>query len=233
MCNLIGNKPKMKDVNTGFYALDGSISFEEIGLRFFGPTYFHNPGGPMGPVPPMDVIFHTAFTTEALVPPKGPEDPDLLPDERIDIQHNEFKVNLDDPTHMNPPMCSKGVGNRVIGGKTLSSWTYMAPLLSKDEEGEIPAGCPQQGYNEFTGGSAYLHGRRLNHETGELTLVAATKFGPSTDLTFAFKDVMMFVVLNGWLCDPLGNEEMFEGTRCYDIELNDRDASTQISMTEG
>jgi len=233
MCNIVGRKPNMIDMNTGFYELDGSLNFEEVGLRFFGPTYFHNPGGPLGPVPPMDVIFHTAFTTDALKPQTNPDDPNVIPDERIDIEHNEFKINLDDPTQMNPPMCSQGVANRVIDGKTLSTWTYMAPLLSKDEDGKIPAGCPQPGINDFTGGSAYLHGRKLDHETGIVTVVAATKFGPSNDLTFAFKDVMMFLVLNGWICDPLGNEEMFEGSRCYDIQINDRDAESQISMTEG
>jgi hypothetical protein len=233
MCDIVDKPQNIIDMNTGYYSLDGSITFEEIGLRFFGPTYFHNPGGPLGPVPPMDVLFHTAFTTGALVPQETPEDFDVLPDERIDIQHQEYKINLDDPTHLNPQMCSKGVANRVFNGRTLSSWTYLAPLISKDEEGTIPAGCPQPGINEHTGGSAFLHGRNLDHETGQVTFVAATKFGSSNDLTFAFKDIMMFVVINGWICDPLGNEEMYEGSRCYDVEFNDRDAAGQISMTEG
>jgi hypothetical protein len=181
----------------------------------------------------MDVIYHTAFTTEALKPQNTPDDYNVVPDERIDIQHHEYKINLDDPTQMNPALCPKGVNNRVIGGRTVSSWTYLKPFISKDEEGLIPAGCPQPGINEYTGGSAYMHGRKLNHETGIITFVSATKFGSSNDLTFAFKDVMMFIVLNGWICDPLGNEEMLEGSRCYDIELNDRDVESQISMSEG
>lgn len=232
MCDIAGQSQNLIDMNTGRYLLDGSINFEEIGLRFFGPTYFHNPGGPLGPFPPMDVIFHTAFTTDTLLPQKRPSDPDVLPDERIDIQHQEYKLNLDDPTLMNPPLCAKNVGNRVVNGKTVSSWTYLAPFLSKDEKGEIPAGCPRPGINDFNGGSAYMHGRKLDHETGIVTFIAATKFGSSNDLTFAFKDVMMFIIINGWICDPLGNEEMYEGPRCYDVGFNDRDALSQISMTE-
>ena len=232
MCSIVDQPQNMIDINTGHYSLDGQMIFEEIALRFFGPTFIHNPGGPIGEMPPLDVIFHTAFTTGPIVPPKNEEDLNVLPDERVDIKHQEYKLSLDDPTHVNPQLCPSSVQNKLLNGKTLSTWTYLAPFISKDEESEIPAGCPQPGINDFTGGTAFIHGRPLDHETGVLTFVAPLKFGSSDDLSFAFKDIMMFVVINGWLCDPLGNEEMYEGSRCYDVEFNERDAFGQVSMTE-
>lgn len=232
MCTIADQPQNVLDINTGHYSLDGSIIFEEIALRFFGPTFIHNPGGPIGNVPPLDVVFHTAFTTGPIVPPTSEEDLNVLPDERIDIQHQEYKINLDDPTHINPQLCPRGVNNKILNGKTMSSWSYLAPFISKDEEGTIPAGCPQPGINDFTGGTAFIHGRPIDHETGTLTIVAPLKFGSANELSFAFKDIMMFVIINGWLCDPLGNEEMYEGARCYDVGFNDRDAVGQVSMTE-
>lgn len=230
-CEAVGENQNLYDIDTGHYTLDGSMNFEEIGFRFFGPTYFHNPGGPLGPVPPIDVIFHVGFTTDALKPPASPDDYNVLPDETIDLARQAYKINLNDPTLSTPPICDQNTKNRVIGGKRYSTWKYLKPLLSKDEEGSIPAGCPEDD-NEFTGGSAFLHGRPLNHETGVVTYVAAGNFGSDDNLTFAFKDIMMFIALNGWICDPQGREEDFEGAHCYDMEFNERDALSQISITD-
>jgi hypothetical protein len=179
----------------------------------------------------MDVIFHVGFTNDVIKPPSGPNDVNVLPDEKIDIAHQTYKINLNDPTLTTPAICEKNTKNRVIAGKTYSTWKYVAPLLSKDEAGTIPAGCPEEG-NSFTGGSAFLHGRKLNHETGVVTFISAANFGSSNDLTFAFKDVMMFVVLNGWVCNPAGSEADFEGSHCYDLKFNDRDAASQISILD-
>jgi len=230
-CEVVGEPQKLYDINTGHYTLDGAMTFEEIGFRFFGPTYFHNPGGPLGPVPPIDVIFHVGFTTETLKPPSGPDDLNTVPDQKIDFTHQAYKINLNDPTLVTPAICDANTKNRVIAGKRYSTWKYLAPMLSKDEAGTTRAGCPEDD-NNFTGGSAFLHGRRLNHETGLVTFIAAGNFGSSNDLTFAFKDIMMFVALNGWVCNPEGSEEDFEGSRCYDVQFNDRDAASQISIIE-
>ena len=40
----------------------------------------------------------------------------------------------------------------------------------------------------------------------------------------------MFIVLKGWFCDPAGSEENFEGPRCFDLMLNDRDAASQLAL---
>ncbi len=231
LCSQIGQPQNLLDIDTGHYTLAGSITFENVGFRFFGPTYFHNPGGPLGPVPPLDVLFHMGFTTDTLKPQSGPDDLNTLPDTRIDITHQTYKINLTDPTLPTPAVCDKNTNNRVIGGKRYSTWKYLAPLLSKDEAGTMPAGCPESD-NDFTGGSAFLHGRKLNHETGIISFIAAANFGSSDDLTFAFKDIMMFVVLNGWVCNPLGDEADFEGSHCYDTKFNDRDAASQLSIME-
>jgi hypothetical protein len=229
LCDAVGQNQNLLDINTGRYTLEGSMIFTDIGFRFFGPTYFHNPGGPLGPVPPLDVIFHVGFTTDTLKPPAAPDDLNVLPDEKIDLAHQAYKINLNDPTLVTPAICEKNTHNRLIGGRRYSTWKYLAPLLSKDEDGLIPAGCPEED-NDFTGGSAFLHGRRLNHETGIVTYVTMASFGSSDDLTFAFKDIMMFVALNGWICDPEGREEDFEGSHCYDTKFNERDALSQISI---
>lgn len=231
LCNVMDKPQNLYDVNTGHYTLDGEMTFEDIGFRFFGPTYFHNPGGPLGPVPPMDVIFHVAFTNWMLKPPAAPGDVNTLPDTKINLTRQGYKMNLNDPTHVNPPICEKNTNNRIIGGKRYSTWKYLAPLLSKDESGTIPAGCPEPG-NSFTGGTAFLHGRKLNHETGIISWVAGANFGSSNDLTFAFKDIMMFVALHGWICNPQGSEADFEGARCYDLKLNERDTRSQVTIMD-
>lgn len=231
LCNRVNKKQTLKDVNTGYYSIDGAIVFEEVGLRFFGPTFFHNPGGPLGNYPPMDEVFHMTFTTEMLKPQKSPEDFNMLPDEKINISKSEFKINLDDPKLISPPICKTNSQDVLIGGKIYDSWRYIEGLLFKDEEGTIPAGCPGEG-SSYTGGSAYLRGKPVDHETGTLTIVTGAKFGSNEELSFAFKDVMMFVVMKGWICDPLGREEEFEGSRCYDRAFNERDAEGQQSLSE-
>ncbi len=231
LCKSVGKDQKLIDVNTGRYSVDGELSFEEAGLRFFGPTYFHNPGGPLGAKDAMDTIFHLAFTTGTLKPQSNPDEPDVLPDKRINVSKGEFKINLDDPRQSSPPICKNNTGNRIVNGKKTGSWKFLKGLLFKDEDGTVPAGCPEED-NDFTGGSAYLRGRALDHETGKITVVTAGKFNSSEDLTFAFKDVMTFLVLNGWICDPLASEDAFEGSHCYDTSFNDRDAESQISLLD-
>lgn len=229
LCEAQNQKQNLLEVNAGHYSLDGSVTFEDLGMRFFGPTYFHNPGGPVGAVPPMDAILHLSFTTDTLKPPASENDPNLLPDEKIDLANNGYKINLTDPVPMPPAICATNTKNRVIDGREYSTWKYMAPLLSKDENGDIPAGCPEEN-NDLTGGFAYLHGRKVNQETGIVTFVAAANFGPDENLTFVFKDVMIFFAITGWVCNPMGSEEDFEGARCYDASFNERDARSQISI---
>ncbi len=234
LCNRIGERQNLQDINTGHYSVDGSITFEEAGLRFFGPTYFHNPGGPLGPKPPLDAVFQMSFTTDVLKPQEDPEEPNTLPDTRIDLAKGEFKINLNDPqleAAGMPGICENNTQNAMINGKRYSSWKYLQELLFRDAEATIPAGCPEDD-NDFTGGSAYMRGRNVDPETGAVTFVTAGKFGSSDDLSFAFKDVMIFVVLNGWLCDPQGREEDFEGARCFDATFNERDAIGQISIMD-
>ncbi|HPQ81588.1 MAG TPA: hypothetical protein PLZ86_07695, partial [bacterium] len=48
LCSQVGEPQNLLDLNTGRYSVDGRLEFEELGFRFFGPTYFHNPGGPFG-----------------------------------------------------------------------------------------------------------------------------------------------------------------------------------------
>jgi len=231
LCTKIDQPQTLYDIDTGRYSVDGHMTFEEIGLRFFGPTYFHNPGGPLGPKPPMDTVFHMAFTTGALKPQEKETDLNVLPDTSIDIAAGEYKINLNDTSAASPAICERSTQNKIINGKTYSSWRFLEGLLFKDAEGEIPAGCPEED-NEFTGGTAYLRGRPVDPATGIFTVVAGARFGSSDDLSFAFKDVMMFIVMNGWLCDPTGSEENFEGSRCFDVLFNDRDAPSQKSLTE-
>ncbi|PIR16381.1 MAG: hypothetical protein COV46_08600 [Deltaproteobacteria bacterium CG11_big_fil_rev_8_21_14_0_20_49_13] len=227
MCKTVGEPQKLSDI-PGYYQLNGRIDITNVGFRLWGPTYFNNPAGPLGPVPPMDAIFNLSFTTGVLLP--GGEH-DLIPDKRVNIAKQEYKINLTDTTLETPRLCDTSVKNRPIRGEVYSSWKYLAPLLVKDEEGAMPAGCPEPG-NNFTGGSAFLRGRPLDQETGSITLVATAKFASDNNLTFAFKDVMFFVVLNGWMCDPEGSEDNFEGVRCYDNVQNSRDANNTISMME-
>lgn len=229
LCSKVDQPQNLKDMNKGHYAVDGSLTFEDIGLRFFGPTYFHNPGGPLDSKPPMDAVFHVAFTTGILKPPTSPNDLNVLPDTRIDLSKNEYKLNLDDKASGRPAICPTNTNNRTINGNTYSTWHYLDGLLFKDEAGTIPAGCPESG-GEFSGGQAFLRGKNIDPETGMLTVVAGAKFGSSDDLTFAFQNVMFFIVIKGWLCNPAGKAEDFEGARCYDAMFNDRDAKTQTSI---
>lgn len=231
LCSQIDRPQSLIDVDTGHYSVDGNITFEEVGLRFFGPTYFHNPGGPLGNYPPMDEVFHMAFTTGILKPSDDPDDFDVLPDEKINLAKNEFKVNLTDPKLSTPPICKNNTDNRVVMGKVVSSWKYLKGLLYKDEDATVPAGCPEDD-NDYIGGSAYLRGRDLDHETGITSFVTVAKFSAREELSFAFKDIMLFVILNGWICNPEGSEEDFEGPRCYDLEFNERDSASQISLLE-
>ncbi len=212
----------------GTYLLDGRFHFD-MGLRFWGPTYFHNPNGPLGDFPPLDEVWHLNLTTETLRPPKSDKEPNLIPDTRVNLSKQEYKINLNDPTLETPQICPGNTSNLSFQGENYSSWAYLKPLLSKDEEGLIPAGCPEPG-SAYTGGSAFLHGRRLNHETGILSVVAVSKFSSRQNLTFVFKDVTLFIVMNGWLCDPQGDPAVMEGEHCYDLELNDRDTASQISV---
>lgn len=230
LCATKGQKQALLDI-PGNYTLDGQFDFP-LGLRFWGPTYFHNPAGSLGPKPPLDQIFHVNFTTRPLRPATETPGFNLIPDPRINAAKQEYKVNLNDPNLETPAICARNTRNDSIQGERYSTWRYIAPLLSKDPEGLIPAGCPEEG-NTFTGGSAYLHGRPLDHETGIFTVVGVSKFGTSEDLTFAFKDVVIFIVLNGWLCDPSGSPDQLEGERCFDLQLNDRDAASQISIVPG
>ena len=231
LCDKIDQPQNLLDMDTGICTVDGHMTFEEAGMRFFGPTYFHNPGGPLGPKPPMDMVFHMAFTTGTLKPQESENDPNVLPDTKLDIAGGEYLVSLTDTAAKNPPICENNTDNKVIDGKTYSSWRYLDGLLFKDAEGTIPAGCPEDD-NDFTGGVAYLRGKPLDPTTGNITFVAAAKFGSSDDLSFAFKDVMMFLMLKGWMCDPTGSEENLEGVRCFDVLLNDRDAESQQSITD-
>ncbi len=229
LCNNIDKPQALLDMDTGRYSVDGELIVEEAGMRFFGPTYFHNPGGPMGSKPAMDTVFHMAFTTGVLKPKVKETDPDLVPDEKVDIAGGEYKINLNDSSLATPQICEKNTDNWIVGDKAYSKWRYLEGLLFKDEEGTIPAGCPEDD-NDYTGGQAFLRGKAVDPETGNLTVVAAAKFGSSDDLTFAFKDVMMFIVLKGWLCDPTGSEETFEGNKCFDATFNERDAMSQKSI---
>lgn len=229
--DLCANRDKPQDLlplNTGHYSVDGSMTFENLGLRFWGPTYFHNPGGPLGNKPPLDEVFHIAFTTEVLKPQSSPKDFNVLPDQKLDFSKQEHKVNLTDTT-LSPPLCPRNTLNRTIGGRKYSSWRYFAPFLAKDEEGSIPAGCPEPG-TPFTGGTAFLHGRRIDPVTGILSLVTSAKFGSREDLSLAFQNVPIFFVLNGWICNPQGDERDFEGPLCFSREFNERDARSQISI---
>lgn len=231
LCNHIDESQNLLDIDTGMYTVDGHMTFEEVGMRFFGPTYVHNPGGPLGPKPPMDTVFHMAFTTGVLKPQEDESEPNVLPDTKIKLSEGEFMINLDDPTVMQPPICENNTGNRIIDGETYSTWHYLDGLLFKDPEGTIPAGCPEDD-NDYNGGVAYLRGKPIDPATGNVTVVAAAKFGSSDDLSFAFKDVMMFLVIKGWMCDPTGSEENFEGVRCFDYLFNDKDAQSQQSITD-
>ena len=176
----------------------------------------------------MDEVFHTAFTTEILKPQTNPKDYNVLPDEKLDFSKQEHKVNLTDTT-LGPTLCPRNTFNRFIGGQKYSSWRYFAPLIVKDEAGEIPAGCPEPG-TPFTGGTAFFRGRRIDPVTRIFSLATTAKFGSREDLSLAFQNVPIFFALNGWLCDPQGDEKDFEGSLCFSPKFNERDAKSQISI---
>lgn len=207
---------------TGQFSLDGNLSFD-AGLRFWGPTYFHNPNdnAVLGPTPVLDEVWHFNLTTQVLAPPAHPDDINLLPSDRLVLSKEEYKIDLD-----NPLLCNGNTDNQRFGNKTYSTWEYFAPLMSKDPEGKIPARCGD-------GGKAYFHGRPYDPETGVMTVVAASKFSSNDDLTFAFTDVPIFIVMNGWLCDPNGDPEQFEGAECFSLIQNERDRTSQISIMGG
>lgn len=228
------NREQPYELNSikGKYFLDGRMEFDNVAILFQGPTYFHNPAGPLGPVPPMDEMFLITFTTETLLPISETKDIDRIPNKRIDIAKGEYKINLNDTSSELPELCKNNTKNEVLRGKRYSTWRYLAKLLKKDKEGKIPAGCPEED-NNFTGGIAYLSGKRLDHETGHATFVGVSKFSSNDDLTFAFKDVIIFMILNGWFCDPSGPEEEMEGKYCYDKKFNYRDEQSQFSIVRG
>lgn len=230
MCKMTEKYRKLNDIG-GHYNLNGSMNFVDVGLHIFGPTYFNNPKGPLGPYQPIDTVFHTAFTTGVIKPAASKKDYNLIPEKRVNIAKQEYKINLNDTKLETPPLCDNSVKNRYIHGEYYSTWKYLAPLLVKDEAGTTLAGCPEAD-NNFTGGSAFIRGRPLDQETGVATFVTASKFASDDNLTFAFKDVMFFVIYNGWFCDPTGPEDRFEGSHCFDNTFNERDAMSTISIIE-
>lgn len=225
LCDEQGKPQEIIAMNNGVYNVDGSVTMPDLGLRFWGPNYYLNPFGPLGDKPALDEVFHVAFTTEMLKPKKSESDLDVLPDEKIDFAKLEHKINLTEKNLSNPPVCPNHANRRTVGGKSYNSWRYLAPFIFKDEAGETKASCPD-------GGTAFLKGRRIDPETGIFSLVTAGKFGSREDLSLAFKNVMIFVVLNGWVCDPQGDEAKFEGAKCFDQHFNDRDAKAQISFMD-
>lgn len=231
LCALGNQKQNLKSSHRGFYQADGNLMVENLGLRFWGPNYLHNPHSTAGSWPPLNEVFQVSFTTGVLKPKTANEQHNPIPDPKIDLSKQEYKINLDETGLDSPPLCPTNRKNRRIGNRVFSTWKYLAPLLFKDEAGTIPAGCPDEG-NDFDGGTAYLRGRPLNQETGTFTIVATSKFSNREELTIAFKDVMSFLALSGWLCDPEGSEENLEGSRCYDLEINERDAASQISFID-
>ncbi len=228
--NLCKAKDQKQTLNTlkGQYLLDGRLEYEDNGMRFWGPTYLHNPAGPVDRKPAaLDEVFHITFSTDVLVPKEEGGKYNYVPEERTDHAKQEYKVNLNEKGATS--ICANNTNNKVIGDKRYSSWKYFAPFLVQDKEGKIPAGCPEEG-NTFTGGRAYLRGRPLDPITGVVSVVAATKFGNDEDLTSVFKDVPIYVVLNGWLCDPSGSEAEGEGSLCYSQKFTPRDATATISI---
>jgi hypothetical protein len=216
----------------GHATTDGRLMFEDSNLRFWGPTFIHNiaNGLPQKPAA-LDDVFRITFTTDVIVPKEEGGKFNYLPEKRIDLAKQEYKVNLNDNSRGDPVVCEKNKRNRFIADKAYSSWKYFAPLLVQDKEGKIPAGCPDDGL-PVAGGRAYLRGRPVDPATGIFSISAVTKFGADEDLTFVFKDASLYVVLNGWLCDPLGSEAEGEGSKCFDQTVGPRDAASQISIVK-
>ena len=234
LCKAGDRRQQLKYPDNGKFTVDGNLAVENLGLRFWGPTYFNNPMGPLGNKPVLDDVLQITFTTGVLKPKDSDDMVNPLPDSRIQINKLEHKINLTDtnPDLSQKPICETNTKNRTIGGKRYSSWRYFEPLWSKDEEGKIPTGCPEPGLNDYEGGTAFMHGRPLDPDTHTLTLVSVAKFDDREDLTLALKNVLVFISMNGWLCDPNGSPDDFEGAVCFDQHFNDRDASTQISIMD-
>lgn len=229
MCKTRDEKQKLNTLK-GQSFLDGRMTFENNGLHFWGPTFVHNIANSLVRKPPaLDDIFHITFSTDVLAPKEENGKHDYVPEERIDHSKQEYKVNLTDKGGTS--LCGNNTQNKIIGDKAYSSWKYFAPFLVQDKEGKIPAGCPEDD-NSFpkTGSRAYLRGRPMDPVTGALSVAAVTKFGSDEDLTFVFKDVSLYVVLNGWLCDPNGSEAEGEGSKCYDTKFSERDRISMISI---
>ncbi len=214
----------------GHSFIDGRLIFEDSALRFWGPTFVHNIASSLDRKPPaLDDVFHIAFSTDVMLPKEESPKYNYVPDVRIDHSKQEYKVNLTDGSKGETIVCPNNTRNKTIGDKKYSSWKYFSPFLVQDKEGKIPAGCPEEG-NAFTGGRAYLRGRPVDPETGALSVAAVAKFGNDEDLTFVFKDVSMYVILNGWLCDPNGSEAEGEGSKCYDKTYSERDRLSTIGV---
>lgn len=234
--NLCKTRDQRQQLGTikGQSFIDGRLVFEDNALRFWGPTFVHNVANSLDRKPPaLDDVFHITFSTDVMLPKEESPKHNYVPEERIDHSKQEYKVNLTDASHGATVMCPNSTRNKTIGDKKYSSWKYFAPFMVQDKEGKIPAGCPEEG-NTFTGGRAYLRGRPVDPITGAFSVAAVTKFGNDEDLTFVFKDVQLFIILNGWLCDPNGSEAEGEGAKCFDQKFSERDAISMISiMKEG
>jgi hypothetical protein len=233
LCKTREEKQKLNPLKGQSY-LDGRMIFENNALRFWGPTFVHNIANALDRKPPaLDEVFNITFSTDVMVPKSEGGKRNYIPEGRIDHAKREYMVNLTDTGSTS--MCANNTRNKVIGDKTYSSWKYFAPFLVQDKEGKIPAGCPEDD-NTFpkTGSRAYLRGRPVDPVTGALSVAAVTKFGNDEDLTFVFKDVSLYIILNGWLCDPSGSEAEGEGSKCYEQKFSDRDRLSMISiMTDG
>lgn len=235
---LCKNKEQPQKLNPlrGQYFPDGRLIFANNALRFWGPTYVHNPAGPVTQKPAaLDDVFHITFSTDVLVPKSEGGAHDYVPEERINYAKQEYKVNLTDDSHGDIVICPNSTQNKWIGDKIYSSWKYFAPLLVQDKEGKVPAGCPEDG-NSFpkTSSRAYLRGRPIDPVTGAVSVAAVTKFSSEDDMTFIFQDRLIYIVLNGWMCDPNGSEAEGEGQKCFDKAYSERDARSGISiMKEG
>ncbi|MBU4483785.1 hypothetical protein KKA47_00005, partial [bacterium] len=231
----VGDVPQnIEAMNQGHFSMDGKITFENLGLRFYGPTFVHNPYSPIEPRPDvLDVIFNIAFTTEILSPNGTQEGYVTVPDQRL-WDNKKFMVNLTDESLDTKPICSNNVKNKKIGEKGgYSSWKYLAPFLWQDEAGTIQTGCPEDD-NDLTGGTAYVSGRRLDRETGIFSVAAAGTFGPAEEMSPFFQDATLFMIMNGWLCDPNGSPEApyYEGSECFNPKINKRDESSQVTVME-
>ena len=58
--------------------------------------------------------------------------------------------------------------------------------------------------------------------------VSAEEWQLRVDLAACYR----LVALHGWICNPQGDEADFEGSRCYDVKFNDRDAASQVTIMD-